>query len=44
MCWRAEFALSTVATVTEAIDKIVAYDLGEKIGEFNVSESNVGSP
>ena len=33
MCLRAEFALSTVATVTGAIDKILAifgYDLGEK--------------
>ena len=30
MCLRAGFALSTVATVAGAIDKIVAYDLGEK--------------
>ena len=40
MCFRAEFALSTVATVTGAIDKIVAIIiLDEKIGKFNVSES-----
>ena len=38
MCLRAEFALSTAATVTGAIDKIVAiFCIGEKIGEFNVS-------
>ena len=45
---RAEFALSTVATVTNAIDKIYErlwqYDLVEKISLANVSESDVKSP
>ena len=43
---KAEFALSTVATVTGIIDKIVAifgYDLGGQNGELNVSGSDVGS-
>ena len=31
MCLRAEFALSSVATATGAVDKIVGYDLGKKL-------------